>query len=300
MDPDRLIMMLSDLPMGAVKFILQRAQARADAINDPMEFIEKKACEQREALDKKQAKQAQKEANIAAEAQRQALAAARKSGLTGDALTQPQFGQQPLPQKMAGTAAGRQDKVAAQLDDVVIKRIQWLNQNGILMQMLDLGRVSGALAATPQAQQLAVLARLKEQAHEIEDPGAWLIKELKTERRQGQIRDGVVAAVGEVTVRRIEWLNQKGGLLQPLELQVARGPLQSVTPEARSEVLNVLKDQAAMIDDPAAFLVTECRRIRTEALEAAAAEGDEEAANRLAKKRKKEESGEDIAAWASA
>merc|ERR1712079_92929 len=101
MDPDTVIMMLSDLPMGAAKFVLSRVQAKGDSINDPMGFIEAKACEQREALAKKQAKQAQKEANIAAEAQRQALAAARKSGVTGDALTQ-----QPLLQEMAVRALG--------------------------------------------------------------------------------------------------------------------------------------------------------------------------------------------------
>jgi hypothetical protein len=213
---------------------------------------------------------------------------------------------QPLLQEMAVTAGGRremavraggrQDKMATQLNEMVLKRIQWLNQNGSLIQRVDLSRVSGALAATPQAQQLAVMTRLKDQAPCIEDPNAWLIKELRIERRQQQIRGGVVAAIGEVTVRRIEWLNQKGGLVQPLELQAARGPLQTVTPDSRAEVLNTLKEQAAVIANPAEFLVAECRRIRAEALETAALGGDEEAANKLAKKRKKEDIGEGIAA----
>mmetsp|Transcript_79819 Transcript_79819/g.158124 ORF Transcript_79819/g.158124 Transcript_79819/m.158124 type:complete len:467 (+) Transcript_79819:67-1467(+) len=288
LDPDTVLMMLSDLPMGAAKFILQRAQAKADTISDPIGFIESKAGEQREALAKKQAKQVQKEANIAAEAQRQAMSAAKKQGLN------PFVHQPVLQDRSAARVGGKQDKVVAQLPEHVHKRIQWLNQNGGLMQPVDMSRVSGALVATQQASQVAVLARLKEQGPGIEDPNAWLIKELRSERRQEQIRGGVVAAIGEVTVRRIEWLNTKGGLLQPLELQVARGPLQSVGPEVRAEVLNTLKEQALGIEDPAAFLVTECRRIRTEALEAAAEQGDEEAVKRLAKKRRMEEGGEGI------
>lgn len=176
-----------------------------------------------------------------------------------------------------GTGTGMGGKTEDLSDrDRIERRVQWLNSNANLVKPLNFARVSDSLESIGVHQSMRVLRRLEECAETVDDPAAF-VQELVG--RSGWIwsKSDVIDEDARVA-KRVQWLNNCGGLLRPIRYAEVADKLDGLKVQHAMVLLRELETSAATIQDPTSFIKTHCDQAGEDEVQAPMPEGSEESA----------------------
>lgn len=133
------------------------------------------------------------------------------------------------------------------------RRIQWLNNNGSLERPIDVEAALPALDSIGVGQAMRVLRRLEESALTVPDPDSFI---QDTVSRSGWIWAKDKNFVDEDTriARRVSWLNQFGGLRQPIDYAAVAEGLDGLKVAHAMVLLRELEVESTKIPDPTAYI----------------------------------------------
>ncbi|CAK0865132.1 unnamed protein product [Prorocentrum cordatum] len=132
------------------------------------------------------------------------------------------------------------------------RRVMWLNRNGRLAKHMDPGEVLPALDCIGFRQAMRVLRRLEEAAATVADPDEF-VKDLVA--RSGWIWSKPdVIDDDEKVAKRVAWINQFGGLSQPIDYAAVADILDGLKVAHAMVLLRELEVQAHRIDDPTEYI----------------------------------------------
>mmetsp|Transcript_136308 Transcript_136308/g.237011 ORF Transcript_136308/g.237011 Transcript_136308/m.237011 type:complete len:257 (-) Transcript_136308:121-891(-) len=141
----------------------------------------------------------------------------------------------------------------------ISKYVGKLNWQGWLNAPIMFAEVSESFSMMGESAALALLDELKAKAANVKDPTKWL--KAAAARRASADAEGRTKRYGAEKVRRtIGWMNQHGGLKEPLMYKEVCDLLMSVGDSAAGRLLKALDDQKETINNPTKWLISAAKR----------------------------------------
>ncbi|CAE7454121.1 unnamed protein product, partial [Symbiodinium sp. CCMP2592] len=156
---------------------------------------------------------------------------------------------------LAGTGSGQ---------SAVADRIEELNTGGTLSAQIDAASVVDGLERLPEEDALGLLEELAEKGPSVKNPTAYLRFKLNARLAVLGVSLDDVSEHRKI-LKRVEWLNDYGGLLEDIEYNKVASALESVGTDAAMTILKQLEDQSAGIDNPTDFILRSTRQTNSRA-----------------------------------
>ncbi|CAE7723335.1 unnamed protein product, partial [Symbiodinium pilosum] len=142
----------------------------------------------------------------------------------------------------------------------VADRIQELNDAGTLASPIDAATVVHGLERLPEEDALGLLQEVADKGGSVKNPTAYIRFKLKARLAVlGVSPDAPVNAHTKI-LKRVEWLNDYGGLLEDIHYNDVAASLESVGLDAAMTILKELEDQSAGIENPTEFILRSARQ----------------------------------------
>ncbi|CAE7481221.1 unnamed protein product, partial [Symbiodinium sp. CCMP2456] len=156
---------------------------------------------------------------------------------------------------LAGTDSGQ---------SAVAERIEELNSGGTLSAQIDATSVVDGLERLPEEDALGLLQEVADKGPSVKNPTAYIRFKLKARLAVLGVSLDDVSEHSKI-LKRVEWLNDYGGLLEDIEYNKVASALESVGSDAAMTILKQLEDQSAGIDNPTDFILRSTRQTNSRA-----------------------------------
>mmetsp|Transcript_44556 Transcript_44556/g.85686 ORF Transcript_44556/g.85686 Transcript_44556/m.85686 type:complete len:1006 (-) Transcript_44556:63-3080(-) len=168
----------------------------------------------------------------------------------------------------------------------ILKRIEWLNDYGGLMQDIDYNIVAGALGAVGLSHAMTVMKELEDNKASVEDPNSFILSSVtpdapRTQRVQPRpaTPKPQAPATGAADVKTIAgfvgFLNKNSKLKKPIKFAEVASALDALGPQRAVRVLKEMQDRGLGLDDPVTYIRAAAQRAKAVAAAQAADEGDD-------------------------
>jgi len=164
--------------------------------------------------------------------------------------------------KKTTASAGEDDiQLPAVNDDdlessLVGQRIAALNQSGMLAAPIEFAEVADDLKRIGDESAMQLLQEVEDKGTGVKDPTGYL--RFKLRARLASLGSSLEETIDDETkiLKRIEWLNDYGGLLQDIDYNRVAATLEAVGIDHAMTVLKELEDQRGSVRDPNSFILT--------------------------------------------
>lgn len=159
--------------------------------------------------------------------------------------------------RMAGSAG--EDVVQAPLgdgaeqDSAIAQRVAWLNEHAGLANPIDYAEVSEDLGRIKEKDAVEILQQVEDKGSGVKDPTGFIKFKLRA-KLAGMGTEAAAEDDETKIVKRVEWLNDYGGLLKDIEYNRVSGVLASVGIDHAMTVLKELEDNRESIPNPTSFI----------------------------------------------
>lgn len=141
-------------------------------------------------------------------------------------------------------------------DSSVARHITTLNQDGKLAKSIDYSEVGKDLARIGEDEALKLLQELARKGASVKDPTGFIKFKLKAKLASLGTTMEDVASDGTKILKRVEWLNDFGGLLQDIDYNRVAAPLEHAGFEHAMTILKELEDKREQVRDPSSFILS--------------------------------------------
>lgn len=140
-------------------------------------------------------------------------------------------------------------------DTVIMKRISELNSGGDLAAPIDSSALVADLTRLGEEPALQLLQEVADKGTSVKDPSGYIRFKLKA--RLASLGTSLDAPTDEKTkiLKRVEWLNDYGGLLKDIDYEAVSSTLAGVGFDRSMTILKELEDQRSNTQDPTAFIL---------------------------------------------
>eukprot|EP00930_Biecheleria_cincta_P098727 TRINITY_DN90379_c0_g1_i1.p1 TRINITY_DN90379_c0_g1~~TRINITY_DN90379_c0_g1_i1.p1 ORF type:complete len:1044 (+),score=286.14 TRINITY_DN90379_c0_g1_i1:31-3162(+) len=140
-------------------------------------------------------------------------------------------------------------------DTVIMKRISELNSGGELAAPIDSSALVADLTRLGEEPALQLLQEVADKGTSVKDPSGYIRFKLKA--RLASMGTSLEAPTDDKTkiLKRIEWLNDYGGLLKDIDYEAVSSTLAGVGFDRSMTILKELEDQRSSTQDPTAFIL---------------------------------------------
>jgi len=140
-------------------------------------------------------------------------------------------------------------------DSSVGQHVAQLNQAGSLAKPIDFTAVGEDLARLGDEGAMQLLQEVEEKGRSVKDPTGYIRFKLKA--KLAAMGTSLEEPADEETriLKRVEWLNDYGGLLQDIDYNQVAAALQAAGVEHAMTVLKELEDKRSGVQDPNAFIL---------------------------------------------
>jgi hypothetical protein len=139
-------------------------------------------------------------------------------------------------------------------DEKIRKRLNWLNQNGQLLALLDYDAVAPELSKLDVRVAMEILKKLEESAAFVLDPNSWVCQTAESYPVAGHGYNKETSSPEEKLRVRINWLNTNAGLAAPLSFESVSASLMRLEIVQAMAILKRLEETAAEVFDPSGFI----------------------------------------------
>jgi len=139
-------------------------------------------------------------------------------------------------------------------DTAIGQRIAWLNANASLVAPIEFGEVMSGLNRIGDAQAMALLQEVEDKGPSVKDPTGFIKFKLKAKLASMGFTLEETRDTETEILKRIEWLNDYGGLSQDIDYNTVAAPLEAIGIEQAMTVLKELEDKRQTVRDPTAFI----------------------------------------------
>ncbi|CAE7819447.1 unnamed protein product, partial [Symbiodinium necroappetens] len=146
----------------------------------------------------------------------------------------------------------------------VAERIEELNSGGTLSAQIDATSVVDGLERLPEEDALGLLQEVADKGPSVKNPTAHIRFKLKARLAVLGVSLDDVSEHSKI-LKRVEWLNDYGGLLEDIEYNKVASALESVGTDAAMTILKQLEDQSTGIDNPTDFILRSTRQTNSRA-----------------------------------
>ncbi|CAE7514713.1 unnamed protein product [Symbiodinium natans] len=151
----------------------------------------------------------------------------------------------------------------------VADRIEELNSAGTLSAEIDSSVLDG-LEGLPEDDALGLLQEVADKGQSVKNPTSYIRFKLKARLAVLGVSPDAPIDEHSKILKRVEWLNDYGGLLEDIQHNKVAGPLESVGLDAAMTILKELEDQSQGIAQPTDFILRSVRQTKSRASSAAA------------------------------
>jgi len=161
--------------------------------------------------------------------------------------------------KQAIGAAGEDDvkiPVTGDPDSAVSQRIAWLNTHGKLAAPIDESEVGADLIRISEKEAMYILQDIENKGPNIKDPTGFI--KFKMKAKLAALGTPLEEELDDETklVKRIEWLNDYGGIQKDIDYNRVAGKLNAVGIEHAMTVLKELEDKRSTVANPTSFIMS--------------------------------------------
>lgn len=144
-------------------------------------------------------------------------------------------------------------------DSTVAQHVASLNEAGKLACPIDLAEVGEDLAKIGDEAAMALLAEVEGKGSSVKNPTGYLKFKLKA--KLASMGASLEETVDDETkiLKRIEWLNDYGGLLQDIDYNHVAKALNGLGLEHAMTLLKELEDKKGSVEDPNSFIIDAAR-----------------------------------------
>jgi hypothetical protein len=143
---------------------------------------------------------------------------------------------------------------AAREDSAIGRKIAAMNESGVLAKPIEYGEVMSGLMRIGDAQAKALLQEIESKGPSVKDPTGYLKFKLKAKlASMGFSLEEARDAETEI-LKRIEWLNDYGGIAQDIDYNQVKAPLEALGFDNAMTILKELEDKRSTIRDPTGFI----------------------------------------------
>jgi len=159
--------------------------------------------------------------------------------------------------RRAVSLAGEDDVHVAVVDEdsSVAQRVSELNQSGRLAAPINFGEVGEDLGRIGDEAAMQLLQEVESKGPSVKDPTGFIRFKLKAKLASLGTTLETPADDDTKILKRVEWLNDYGGLLQDLDYERVGPSLNKLGLEHAMSVLKELEDNRASVQDPTAFIL---------------------------------------------
>jgi len=154
-------------------------------------------------------------------------------------------------------AAGADDIHVSTVDEgsSLAHHVALLNQSGKLTKPIDFSAIGRDLARLPNEDAMQLLHEVARKGSTVKDPTGYLKFKLKAKlASSGSTLDEITSDDTKI-VKRIEWLNDYGGLLQDIDYNRVAAALDTIGIDPAMAVLKELEDKRVSVRDPNSFIL---------------------------------------------
>jgi len=141
-------------------------------------------------------------------------------------------------------------------DSSVGQRVAELNTGGRLSKAIDFTQVGEDLARIGDEHALALLKEVEDKGPTVKDPTGYIKFKLKAKLASLGTTLEDTADDETKILKRIEWLNDYGGLMQDINYDQVAAPLGAVGVDHAMTVLKELEDKRSTVRDPNSFILS--------------------------------------------
>lgn len=155
-------------------------------------------------------------------------------------------------------AAAGQDDVQLPVvsgDSSVSRRISELNQGGRLAKPIDITELGQSLAQVSNEEAMQLLQEIANKGKGLKDPTGELKFKIKAKLASNGPVLGDAVTTDTKILKRIEWLNDLGGLLQDIDYNKVAVPLESAGLQSAMAILNDVEANKTSIMEPTAYIL---------------------------------------------
>lgn len=147
-------------------------------------------------------------------------------------------------------------------DSLIYRQIKELNNSGMLAAPIDADELCSDLARLPEDSALQLLQEVADKGTSVKDPTGYVRFKLKA--KLASLGNDLQAPADDGTkiLKRIEWLNDYGGLSQDIDYSKVSSVLEKVGLKNAMTVLQELEDQREVVGNPTNFILTSARSSR--------------------------------------
>lgn len=145
----------------------------------------------------------------------------------------------------------------------IARRVGWLNSNAALSQPINLNKVQNPLVRTGnRAEVMKVLKILEENAAQVRDPTAYVIRAAKNMvvTEYGDNYSYAGEPVDAKLSKKIGQLNRSTSLASPIDFDQVAEYFQGLARATGLDILQRLEQSAAQVRDPTAYLIAAAKR----------------------------------------
>lgn len=147
-------------------------------------------------------------------------------------------------------------------DSLMYRQIKELNKSGMLAAPIDADELCSDLARLPEDSALQLLQEVADKGTSVKDPTGYVRFKLKA--KLASLGNDLKAPADDSTkiLKRIEWLNDYGGLSQDIDYSKVSSALEKVGLKNAMTILQELEDQREVVGNPTNFILTSSRSSR--------------------------------------
>jgi len=161
--------------------------------------------------------------------------------------------------RTAELAGGDDIELPALGADSVTQRIEELNSSGMLGGKID-GTLSAGLQSLGEEEAMKLLQEVADKGSSVKDPSGYVRFKLKARlASKGLSLEEGQGDAGMKILKRVEWLNDYGGLVQDIDYSKVSAALEKVGVDHAMTLLKQLEDQRQGVQNPTAFILNSLR-----------------------------------------